>query len=128
MSKFRPERVAEQLHKEISQMLMHGVKDPRVALVTVTGVDVTRDLRLARVYFTVTGDAEDRKGAEEGLRSSSAFVRRQLGQIMRLRYIPEIRFEYDQAIVSGRRIDELLRQVKDDLIEDDSSDDDSIDS
>lgn len=122
MSKFRPERVAEQLHKEISQMLMHGVKDPRVALVTVTGVDVTRDLRLARVYFTVTGDAEDRKGAEEGLRSSSAFVRRQLGQIMRLRYIPEIRFEYDQAIVSGRRIDELLRQVKDDLIEDDSID------
>jgi len=122
LSKFRPERVAEQLHKEISQLLMQGVKDPRVALVTVTGVDVTRDLRLARVYYTVTGDDLERKGAEEGLRSSAAYVRRQLGQIMRLRYVPEIRFEYDRAVASGRRIDELLRQVKDDLIEDDSVD------
>lgn len=122
MSKFRPERVAEQLHKEISLMLMHGVKDPRIALVTVTGVDVTRDLRLARVFYTVTGDEQDVKGAEEGLRSSAAYVRRQLGQIMRLRYIPEIRFEYDQAVKTGRRIDELLRQVKDDLIEDDTID------
>lgn len=122
MSKFRPERVAEQLHKEISQMLMQGIKDPRVALVTVTGVDVTRDLRLARVFYTVTGDEADCKGAEEGLRSSAAFVRRQLGQIMRLRYIPEIRFEYDRAVQTGRRIDELLRQVKDDLVEDDSVD------
>jgi len=122
LSKFRPERVAEQLHKEISQLLMQGIKDPRVALVTVTGVDVTRDLRLARVFYTVTGDAADCKGAEEGLRSSAAFVRRQLGQIMSLRYIPEIRFEYDRAVQTGRRIDELLRQVKDDLVEDDSVD------
>jgi len=114
--------VAEQLHKEISMMLMQGVKDPRVALVTVTGVDVTRDLRLAKVYYTVTGDEQDCKGAAEGLASSAAYVRRQLGQIMQLRYIPEIRFEYDRAVESGRRIDELLRQVKDDLIEDDSVD------
>lgn len=103
-------------------MLMHGVKDPRVALATVTGVDVTRDLRLARVYFTVVGDENDRKGVEEGLRSSGAYIRRQLGQVMRLRHIPEIRFEYDRGVESGRRIDELLRQVKDDLIEDDSID------
>lgn len=101
---------------------MQGIKDPRIALVTVTGVDVTRDLRLARVYYTVTGDEEDRRGAEKGLRSSAAFIRRQLAQVMRLRYIPEIRFEYDRAVDSGRRIDELLRQVKDDLIEDDSVD------
>lgn len=91
-----------------------------MALVTVTGVDVTRDLRLARIYYTVTGGDEERKGAETGLRSSAAFIRRQLGQIMRLRYLPELRFEYDQAVESGRRIDELLRQVKDDLVDDDS--------
>lgn len=122
MSKFRPERVAEQLHKEISHLLMHGVKDPRVALVTVTGVDVTRDLRLARIYYTVTGGQQERQGAELGLRSSAAYIRRQLGQIMRLRYVPELRFELDQAVESGRRIDELLRQVKDDLVDDDSGD------
>jgi len=103
-------------------MLMHGVKDPRVSLVTVTGVDVTRDLRLARIYYTVTGGDEERHGAEIGLRSSAAYIRRQLGQIMRLRYVPELRFELDQAIESGRRIDELLRQVKDDLVGDDSGD------
>ncbi|MDT8420568.1 MAG: 30S ribosome-binding factor RbfA [Desulfuromonadales bacterium] len=122
MSKFRPERVAEQLHKEISQLLMHGVKDPRVALVTVTGVDITRDLRMARIYYTVSGGEEERRGAQVGLRSSAAYIRRQLGQIMRLRYVPELRFELDQAIESGRRIDELLRQVKDDLVDDDSGD------
>ncbi|PLX86399.1 MAG: 30S ribosome-binding factor RbfA [Desulfuromonas sp.] len=125
MSSFRPERVAEQLHQEISQMLMHGVKDPRVALVTVTGVDVTRDLRLARVYYTVTGDEQDRIAAQAGLASSVAWLKRQLGQMLRLRHMPEIRFEYDRAVESGRRIDELLRQVKDDLIDDsaDSRDD-----
>ena len=103
-------------------MLMHGVKDPRVALVTVTGVDVTRDLRLARVYYTVTGDEQERLAAASGLQSSAAYIRRQLGQIMRLRYVPELRFETDQAVESGRRIDELLRQVKDDLVDDDSVD------
>ena len=122
MGRYRPERVAEQLHKEISQLLMNGVKDPRVSLVTVTGVEVTRDLRLARIYYTVVGGDPERQGAAAGLRSSLAFIRHQLGQIMRLRHVPELRFEYDLAVESGRRIDDLLRQVKDDLRDDDPVD------
>ncbi len=112
MSSFRPERVGEQIHKEISHLLMHGIKDPRVALVTITGVNVTRDLRLAKVFFTVSDEAQDRKEAESGLKSAGPFIRRELGQVMQLRFIPEIRFIYDSSFAYGQRIESLLRQVK----------------
>ena len=118
MSSHRPERVGEQLHKEISRLLMHGIKDPRVAPVTVTGVTVTRDLSLARVYFNVSDEAAERKEAERGLKSAAPFIRRELGNIMRLRFVPQIRFEYDSSIAYGQKIESLLRQVKDDLSDD----------
>lgn len=122
MSSYRPERVAEQIHKEISRLLLDGIKDPRVACVTLTEVKLTRDLRLARVYFTVNGDDEsDRLQAESGLKSASAFIRRQLGDAISMRYIPELRFQYDPSVSYGRKIEDLLRQVKDDL-QDDSAD------
>ena len=118
MSSFRPERVGEQIHKEITRLLMHGVKDPRVALVTITGVSVTRDLRLAKVFFSVAGEDEERKNAERGLKSAAAYIRRELGQVMRLRHTPDIRFEYDGSIAYGNKIETLLRQVRDDLHDD----------
>ena len=97
---------------------MHGIKDPRVALVTITGVNVTRDLSLAKVFFSVTGDDGDLKDAERGLKSAAPFIRRELGKLMRLRFTPEIRFEYDGSIAYGQKIENLLRQVKDDLVDD----------
>ena len=118
MSSYRPERVGEQLHKEIAHLLMHGIKDPRVALVTITGVNVTRDLSLAKGFFSVTGDDGDLKDAERGLKSAAPFIRRELGKLMRLRFTPEIRFEYDGSIAYGQKIENLLRQVKDDLVDD----------
>lgn len=118
MSSYRPERVGEQIHKEITRLMMQGIKDPRVAPVVITGVTMSRDLSLARVYFTVSDEAGERKEAERGLKSVAPFVRRQLGQVMRMRFIPEIRFEYDSSINYGQKIDDLLRQVKDDLIDD----------
>lgn len=121
MSSYRPERVAEQVHKEISRLLIDGIKDPRVAPVTVTGVKLTRDLRLARIYFTVSDEQTERRPAEIGLKSATAYIRRELGQAIRMRFIPELRFEYDASLSYGRKIDDLLRQVKDDL-SDDSTD------
>lgn len=118
MSSHRPERVGEQLHKEISRLLMHGIKDPRVASVTVTGVNVTRDLSLAKVFFNVTDEAGERKDAEQGLKSAAPFIRRELGKLMRLRFVPQIRFEYDSSIAYGQKIEGLLRQVRDDLTDD----------
>mgnify|MGYP001300210508 CR=1 FL=1 len=126
MSGYRPERVGEQIHKEIAQMMMHGIKDPRVASVTITGVTVSRDLSVAKVYFTVLDEAAERSDAERGLKSVASYVRRQLGQIMRMRFIPEIRFEYDKSIGYGQKIDSLLRQVQADLKDEPS--DDSTDS
>lgn len=118
MSSYRPERVGEQIHKEISRLLMHAIKDPRLAPVLVTGVQLTRDLRLARVYFTVTEEATERKDAERGLQSASAYIRRELGKVMRLRFVPGLRFEYDSSISHGQKIETLLRQVQDDLTDD----------
>ncbi len=114
MSEFRPEKVAEQIHKEVTQLLMFSIKDPRVAAVTVTGVKVARDIGSARIYFTVA-DADDRKDAERGLKSATPYLRRELGRVMQLRFVPALRFQYDESIVNGRKIDELLRQVQDDL-------------
>lgn len=118
MSSYRPERVAEQIHKEISRLLIDGIKDPRVAPVTITGVKLTRDLRLARIYFTVSDEPAERRAAETGLKSASAYIRRELGQAISMRFIPDLRFEYDASLSYGQKIDDLLRQVKDDLIDD----------
>jgi len=113
MSSYRPERVAGQIHKVISELLLSGeIKDPRVALITLTEVSVTRDLRLARVFYSCLGDDEQKASAAQGLAKVAPFVRRLLGQQMRLRHVPELRFEYDQSSETGRRIDELLREAK----------------
>jgi ribosome-binding factor A len=122
LSSYRPERVGEQIHKEIAQLMMHGIKDPRVAPVTITGVKVSKDLSVAKVFFTVLDEGSERKDAERGLKSVAPYLRRQLGQIIRMRFIPELRFEYDKSISYGRKIDDLLRQVQDDLKEEPSDD------
>ncbi|MBE0582828.1 MAG: 30S ribosome-binding factor RbfA, partial [Desulfofustis sp.] len=83
--------------------------------VTLTGVKVSRDLSSARIYFTVSDENLDRKEAERGLKSAAPYIRRELGQIMQLRFIPEIRFQYDESIGYGQKIEALLRQVQDDL-------------
>lgn len=114
MSSFRPERVGEQILKETIMLLMERIKDPRVATVTLTGVKVSRDLSLARIYFTLS-DPDNRKAAETGLKSAAPFIRRELSQIMRLRFMPEIRFQFDESVSKGQRIDELLRQVQGDI-------------
>ncbi|MFO7764806.1 MAG: 30S ribosome-binding factor RbfA [Pelovirga sp.] len=114
MSSFRPERVGEQILKETTFLLLQRIKDPRIASVSLTGVKVSRDLSLARIYFTVH-DLSDLQEAEAGLKSASPFIRRELSQIMKLRFMPEIKFQYDESISHGQRIDELLRQVQDDL-------------
>lgn len=115
MSSYRPERVAGQIHKVISELLLSGeIKDPRVALVTLTEVNVTRDLSMARIFYTCLGDAQEKKEAAEGLARVAPFVRRLLGQQMRLRHMPELRFEYDSSSDTGRRIEELLRETRHD--------------
>jgi len=112
VSSQRCQRVGEAIHHEVSQLLIRGLKDPRIGFVTITGVEVTPDLRMARVYYTVIGDESSRQESTAGLNSSVPFIRQKLGRALRLRFVPELRFEYDQSVEYGNRIEELLREVK----------------
>ena len=112
MASRRQRQVAELLHEEISQLLQHGTRDPRLGFVTVTGVDVSPDLRIAWVYVTVLGDDADEATTLEGLASAARYFRHQLGQTLSLRVIPELNFKIDTSLEYGLRIDALLDSIK----------------
>jgi ribosome-binding factor A len=109
----RVDRIEEQLRIELSEILEHEVHDPRVRLVTVTHVKVSPDLRHAKVFVSALGDLEDRKKILQGLRSAAGYARRSLGQrLHHLRRIPELTFDYDEALEKEMRIEQLLDQIK----------------
>lgn len=93
-------------------MLLRGLKDPRIGFVTITAVDMTPDLSLARVYYSLIGSSDDRKSTAAGLKSSAPYIRQQLGRVLRLRFIPEIQFEYDTSVEYGQHIEKLLSEVR----------------
>lgn len=101
----RATRVADQIRMEVADIIMRKTKDPRVASVTVTDVELTNDLRLARVFVTTLLDAEQERAAFVGLNKASGFIRSELGRRLNLRYTPEIVFQKD---ISGLRGDRLL--------------------
>lgn len=110
----RPDRVAEAIREEVAMFLAEGVKDPRVTgLVTVTGVDVTRDLRHARVFVSIMGSDEEKAATQEGLRSLAAHLRSRVARALRLRVAPEIEFQLDTSVARAARIESLLAQIKD---------------
>ncbi len=108
----RYHRVGEQIHKEVSALLFKGIKDPRIGFVTITGVEVTPDLALAKIFFTVMGSSEQREETLKGLRSALPHIRRQIGSRLRLRRVPELRFEYDQSIEYGLHMEDLFREIR----------------
>ncbi len=107
----RQQQVSELIHRELSQLLLREVRDPRLAEMTITEVRVTPDLLLARVYFTVLGGAEEEKAARTGLESASGYLRGQLAARLSLRVVPELTFEVDRSAEYGRRIDQLLDEI-----------------
>ena len=110
----RPDRVAEAIREEVASFLADGAKDPRVTgLVTVTGVDLTRDLRHAKVFVSVLGSDEERKETFEGLASIASHLKVRVGRALRLRVAPDIEFKPDDSIARAARIETLLAQIKD---------------
>ena len=98
---------------ELSEIIEREIQDPRVGLTTVMAVKISPDLRHGRVFVTVLGDETQRKKALEGLRSAASFIRRSLSQrLHHMRRIPELTFDYDEAVEKGMRIEELLDQIK----------------
>lgn len=108
MSSRRQLRVAELLQRELAQMVTFELRDPRLALITITRVRVSPDLRYASVYITSLGDEGETAQAIDGLTKATGFMRRQLGQRTDLRYVPDLTFHVDEALVESRRINELL--------------------
>ena len=101
------------MREEIATFLNEGVKDPRVVgLVTVTGVEVTRDLRHAKVFVSILGSESDREATLQGLESVASHLRGRIGRALRLRLAPEIQIQYDQSVARAARIEELLEQIK----------------
>jgi ribosome-binding factor A len=126
----RADRVAEGIREVVARFLTEGVKDPRViGLVTVTGVEVTRDLRHARVYVTVLGDEAAHRSTLEGLASLAAHLRPLVARALRLRLAPEIEFRRDETAEHATRIESLLARLRDDRApgESASSDEDADD-
>ena len=109
----RPERVAHMVQQLLGELFARGMRDPRIGLVTITGVKMSTDLREARVYWTVHGDPEQRKHTAKGLENARGFLRREIGTELKLRVVPDLHFTYDEAIDRGERIEQLLRQVHD---------------
>jgi ribosome-binding factor A len=111
MGKRYQRRVSELVHVRLSDLLEHKSKDPRLAMVTITDVEVTPDATRANVYFSVLGGEEARNEALEGLRGAAGWLRRELGQQLRLRHIPELVFRYDRSVERGERISAILDEL-----------------
>lgn len=109
----RHERIAEEIHHEVSAMLAGELKDPRLdVLASITEVRVSPDLKQARIFVSVPGDPAEQAAAMKGLRAASGFIRHELVERIQLRRAPELFFVLDSSEQYGERIEELLRQVK----------------
>lgn len=111
MATRRQRQVAELIHVEISTLIQTRARDPRLAVVTITGVDVTPDLKEAQVFFSVLGDGEAKAEALHGLQSAAGFLRRELGNTLSLRVTPTLTFRLDESAERGIKIDSLLESV-----------------
>ena len=108
----RSERVSGHLQRVLSDLLKRKIKDPRLKSATVTGVKMSSDLKHARVYYVADGDAERREAVAAGFDSARGFVKRTLAQHLGLRYMPEIRFFYDDSLDYGAHIEALLKSIE----------------
>lgn len=113
MSSKRILQVGEQIREHIAMMLIRGeLSDPRLKNITINAVKVSPDLQLAKVYYSVMGTAAEREAVDKGLRQASGFIRRSLGDTLKMRYTPVINFFFDESIERAARISELIETVK----------------
>jgi ribosome-binding factor A len=107
----RPERVADLIRAELALLLVREVHDPGIGFVTLTRVQVSPDLQLARVYFTALGDDKARAASTKALERAAPFLRRQIGSRLRLKRTPALTFLYDESIAGQDRIERLLNEI-----------------
>jgi len=108
----RSDRIAGLFKEEIARMLIKGLKDPRVRSVVITGVRVSNDLRNARVFFTLMDEQLNRENAQEGLMHARGFIQRELRKRLDIKYTPDLTFSFDHSIEYGRRMEQILKELK----------------
>ncbi len=109
----RPERVGAEIQAALGEMLSRGLlRDPRIGYITITGVKMSPDLRVAKVYWSMLGEEQARKETTAGLEAAKGFVRREVTARVKLRVSPEVFFVFDPSVGEGDKIDRLLREVK----------------
>lgn len=109
----RSDRVGGQIQKVLSDIILKRVKDPRLKTATITGVKMSRDLKMARIYFVTSGGKKNKDAAVEGFKSAFGYVKRTLAAQLGLRYMPELRFFYDESFEYGDHIDKILNRIHD---------------
>ncbi len=119
----RASRVGGEIRKLLSELLLRKIKDPRLKMVLISGVKMTPDLKLARVYYTATGREADPDDIRAGLNSAGGFLKRSIARELNLRYIPALHFHHDDSFEYGDRIDRLLKSVRDESDQDKSGQD-----
>lgn len=112
MGQQRLQRVAGEIKKEIGEILRDEVKDPRIGFATITRVDLSRDCRFAKVYFSLLGTKKQLRDTQVGLERSRGFIRKLLAQRMKLRYTPEIVFKLDEGVAYSVHISEVMEKIK----------------
>jgi ribosome-binding factor A len=112
----RCDRIADQLQREIADLLLRRVKDPRIEGVTITGVKVSKDLQHARVFYCVMGSPgqEGKEAVAVGLHKAKGFMRQELGKRLHMRYLPQLEFIYDASFDYGDKIERLLKELHQD--------------
>ncbi len=107
----RADRVSGLVQEVLSDLLKKDIHDPRLKMATITNVKMSRDLKLARVYFSIFGDSSKAQAAADGFESARGFIKRSLARKLSLRYMPDLKFFYDESFDYGSHIDELLRKI-----------------
>jgi ribosome-binding factor A len=107
----RTRRVADLLKQEVASLLQKEVKDPRVGFITITDAEVSPDLKVAKVFYTVFGDEKVRESTAKGLESARPFIRREIGKVLQTKSTPELRFIYDESVERGLKLEDLIAKA-----------------
>jgi ribosome-binding factor A len=108
----RASRVGDQIQAELASLLTRDVHDPGIGFLTITSVKVSPDLQQARVYYTIIGDDKAKRESARALNRATPFLRRQVGQRLRLKRVPELTFLYDESIEKGDRVERILQELQ----------------
>lgn len=108
----RTQRIESLIQIELGETILRKLKDPRIGFVTVTGVEVTPDLKLAQVYYSVLGKEKEKRDAARGLEHAAGFLQHAIAEALKLRFTPKLTFHLDESLEEGMRIDRIFHELK----------------